>query len=82
MSISLQRLLKPLIINTILLRERYQSGVTYNPLSHHVFTDPYPTYATLRTRDPVLGWCRVTRILMSFCATTGAFQAILKIGRN
>ncbi len=45
--------MKPLIINTILLRERYQSGVTYNPLSHHVFTDPYPTYATLRTRDPV-----------------------------
>jgi cytochrome P450 len=37
----------------MLLRERYQSGVTYNPLSHRVFTDPYPTYHTLRTRDPI-----------------------------
>jgi cytochrome P450 len=27
--------------------------VTYNPLSPRVFTDPYPTYAALRTRDPV-----------------------------
>jgi cytochrome P450 len=35
------------------LRERYHSGVTYNPLSHRVFANPYPTYAALRTRDPV-----------------------------
>lgn len=53
MAISLQRLLRPLILNTMLLRERYQSGVTYNPLSHRVFTDPYPIYAMLRNRDPV-----------------------------
>jgi len=53
MPISLQRLLRSLILNTMLLRERYQSGVTYNPLSHRVFTDPYPTYRTLRTRDPI-----------------------------
>ena len=53
MPISLQRLLRPLVLNTILLRERYQSGVTYNPLSHRVFTDPYPAYALLRDRDPV-----------------------------
>ncbi len=53
MPISLQRLLRPVILNTMLIRERLQSGVTYNPLSHRVFTDPYPTYAMLRTRDPV-----------------------------
>ena len=53
MPISLQRLLRPLALNAILLRERYQSGVTYNPLSHRVFTDPYPAYAMLRRRDPV-----------------------------
>jgi cytochrome P450 len=51
--ISLQNVLRPLLIHTLLLRERYQSGVTYNPLSKRVFTDPYPTYAMLRTRDPV-----------------------------
>ena len=53
MPILLRRLLRPLILNTVLLRERYQSGVTYNPLSHRVFTDPYSVYAALRTRDPV-----------------------------
>ncbi len=59
MSISLQRLLRPLILNTILIRERYQTGVTYNPLSRRVFTDPYPAYAALRTRDPV-HWSRLS----------------------
>ena len=53
MPISLQRLLRPLMINIMLLRERYESGVTYNPLSHGMYTDPYPTYGTLRTRDPI-----------------------------
>ena len=53
MSLPLRRLLRPFIINTLLIRERWQSGVTYNPLSHRVFTDPYPAYAALRTRDPV-----------------------------
>lgn len=53
MPISLQRLLRPLILNTMLLRERYQTGVTYNPLSQQVFADPYPTYAALRARDPI-----------------------------
>ena len=36
-----------------LLRERLQSGVSYNPLSSRTAQDPYPVYAALRTRDPV-----------------------------
>ena len=36
-----------------LLRERLQSGVSYNPLSSRTVQDPYPVYAALRTRDPV-----------------------------
>ena len=36
-----------------LLRERLQSGVSYNPLTARMAQDPYPLYATLRTRDPV-----------------------------
>jgi pimeloyl-[acyl-carrier protein] synthase len=59
MPISLQRLLRPLILNPLLLRERYQSGVIYNPLSKRVFTNPYPTYAMLRTRDPI-HWSRLS----------------------
>ena len=38
---------------TALLRERLQSGVSYNPLSSRTAQDPYPVYAALRTRDPV-----------------------------
>ena len=37
----------------VLLRERLQSGVSYNPLTARMAQDPYPLYATLRTRDPV-----------------------------
>ena len=36
-----------------LLRERLQSGVSYNPLSSRTAQDPYPIYAALRARDPV-----------------------------
>ena len=36
-----------------LLRERWQSGVAYNPLSPRMAQDPYPAYAAMRERDPV-----------------------------
>ena len=36
-----------------LLRERLQSGVSYNPLSSRTAQDPYPVYSALRSRDPV-----------------------------
>ncbi len=37
----------------LLLRERWQSGVSYNPLSTAMAQNPYPFYARLRDRDPV-----------------------------
>ena len=50
---SLRRLLKPLVINTLLWREWWQSGISYNPVSPQVFNNPYPVYAALRTKDPI-----------------------------
>ena len=41
------------IVGAVLLRERWQSGVAYNPLSDRMAQDPYPVYAALRARDPV-----------------------------
>ena len=41
------------IVSAVLLRERWQSGVSYNPLSDRMAQDPYPVYAALRARDPV-----------------------------
>ncbi len=41
------------VANAVLLRERWQSGVAYNPLSAQMAQDPYPVYAALRARAPV-----------------------------
>ncbi len=49
----LQRSLKSLAINTLLLPERWRTGVAYNPLSDEMARDPYPAYARLRERSPV-----------------------------
>ena len=49
----LQRVLRSLAVDALLVRERWQSGVAYNPLSASVARDPYPVYAKLRERDPV-----------------------------
>ena len=40
-------------IRAVILRERWQSGVAYNPLSARATRDPYPAYAALRARAPV-----------------------------
>jgi pimeloyl-[acyl-carrier protein] synthase len=53
MAVAPQRLLRFVAIGTMLAREWYQSGVTYNPLSPSMRLDPYPTYAALRAKDPV-----------------------------
>ena len=45
--------IRPLAINALLLRERWGSGVAYNPLSAEMAQDPYPEYARLRDRSPV-----------------------------
>ncbi len=53
MALSLRQTMRSLVINTLLVRERWQSGVTYNPLSAYMTQNPYPTYAKLRAQDPV-----------------------------
>ncbi len=45
--------IRSVVINTMLLRERWQSGAVYNPLSARMAQDPYPDYAKLRARSPV-----------------------------
>ena len=49
----LRKILTPVVIQAMVAREWWQSGVTYNPLSAGVYTDPYPTYERLREKDPV-----------------------------
>jgi pimeloyl-[acyl-carrier protein] synthase len=49
----LRRFVQPLALRAMVLREWWQSGVTYNPLSPHVYLNPYPKYAQLRAKDPV-----------------------------
>ena len=41
------------VAGAMLLRERWHSGVSYNPLSARTAQDPYPVYAALRARAPV-----------------------------
>ncbi len=41
------------VAGTAALRERWQSGVSYNPLSARTVQNPYPVYAALRARNPV-----------------------------
>ena len=53
MNISLPRTLKSLTINTLLIPERWRTGVAYNPLSDEMVRDPYPVYTRLRERSPV-----------------------------
>lgn len=49
----LRKIIKPVAIRAMVAHEWWQSGVTYNPLSPSVYTDPYPTYERLRDKDPV-----------------------------
>ena len=53
MASTLENLLRPLVIGSLQLRERWQSGVSYNPLTPEVYLDPYPKYDELRAKDPV-----------------------------
>ena len=49
---AMRKAIRSVVVNTLLLRERLQSGVSYNPLAPEMAQDPYPTYARLRGRDP------------------------------
>lgn len=53
MTFSFRRTIQSLAVNTLLIPERWQKGVTYNPFSDKVTQDPYPVYAKLRERSPV-----------------------------
>ena len=53
MEISIRQAVRSIVINAVLVRERWQSGVAYNPLSSRLAQNPYPFYAELRARDPV-----------------------------
>ena len=51
--LSIQKAIRSVVVGAMLARERWQSGVAYNPLSRQTAQDPYPVYAALRDRDPV-----------------------------
>jgi pimeloyl-[acyl-carrier protein] synthase len=53
MAVSWRSCIQPIMIHATLAWEWWQSGVTYYPLSPQVYRNPYPTYAKLRTQDPV-----------------------------
>ena len=50
---SVRQAMRSVVVGAVLARERWQSGVAYNPLSARTAQDPYPVYAALRERDPV-----------------------------
>ena len=51
--LSMRHAIRSVVANAALVRERWQSGVAYNPLSARMAQDPYPVYAALRERNPV-----------------------------
>lgn len=48
-----KRALKPVLSPALLAWERVESGVSYDPTSTSILSDPYDTYDRLRTHDPV-----------------------------
>ena len=53
MMFSADRALRSAIAGAALLRERWQCGIAYNPLSAGTVQNPYPVYSALRSRSPV-----------------------------
>ena len=79
MRFSVGQTIRSAIADAALLRERWQSGVTYNPLSVRTAQDPYPVYAALRARDPV----HRSRLLNAWLFTRHAdVDAILRDHRH
>ena len=67
------------VAGALLLRERWESGVAYNPLSARTAQDPYPVYAALRARAPV----HRSRLLKAWLFTRHAdVKAILRDHRR
>ena len=67
------------VVNLLVLRERLQTGLAYNPLSARMVRDPYPVYAALRARAPV----HRSRLLKAWVFTRHAdVDAILRDHRR
>ena len=76
---SIAQAIQSAMVRTVLLRERWQSGVVYNPLSPEMAQDPYPVYAALRNRGPV----HRSRLMNSWLFTRHAdVDAILRNHRR
>ncbi len=79
MTLSMKWLVRSAVIEALLLRERLESSVGYNPFSRSLARDPYPTYARLRRRDPV----HRSRLINALVFTRYAdVDAILRDNRN
>ena len=50
---NVRRALRPVLAPALLAWERIESGVSYNPTSATILSDPYDTYDKLRAKDPV-----------------------------
>ena len=71
--------MRSLVAGALLLRERWESGVAYNPLSARTAQDPYAAYAALRARAPV----HRSRLLKAWVFTRHAdVKAILRDHRR
>ena len=67
------------VVGTVLLRERWQDGVAYNPLSARMAQDPYPFYAALRAR----GQAHRSRLMNAWMFTRhGDLDAIMRNHRQ
>jgi cytochrome P450 len=66
MSSLLSTIVRPLATRAMLVREWWQSGVTYNPLSPRVYLNPYPKYAELRAKAP-LHWSPLLEAWVATC---------------
>ena len=53
MIVSVGEAIRSAVVEALLLRDRWQNGVAYNPVSARAARDPYPIYAALRARAPV-----------------------------
>ena len=48
-----RRALRPVLAPALLAWERMESGVSYDPTSAAILSDPYGTYDSLRAKDPI-----------------------------
>lgn len=79
LTVSSHEAIRRAVIKVVILRERWQSGVAYDPLSARTTRDPYPAYAELRARAPV----HRSRLLRAWVFTRHAdVDAILRDHRH